>query len=436
MLPSCKRSLDEVTQSCFISYALCRDTQEFLWEDLIRGDRLCQSDIAFQIQNTVLVYEHDPVFWHDDNRDDATKTLKLLHDPNVIVVRGRIGASKLQHPEFDTRLIQLILPEKTKHIDTLHAFIRAIQPHFPNISFRIPTKNMQKKLVSFAKDMFKIIHPNYDSKVLERKQLFQSENLNNKPEDFVRVPMSTLRQNIFLLKDTLQITGSKLAQCATLLTKNSDTLREKARILKDEFKITTSKLAQCASLLSYNPDTLREKARILKDEFEITGSKLTKSASLLSRNPDTLRENARILKDEFKITTSKLAPLLSYNPDTLREKARIYTTQLNITIHQLAKCPSLLTCNPTQVIHTKLWYDTINVDWRTDLSILQYSLDRIKTNFTFFTRTCKIPLEKIRKRRLCRFKVKPNHLNRAKCVEFSNLTHAQKIQILDALSKA
>jgi hypothetical protein len=375
MLPSCKRSLDEVTQSCFISYALCRDTQEFLWEDLIRGDRLCQSDIAFQIQNTVLVYEHDPVFWHDDNRDDATKTLKLLHDPNVIVVRGRIGASKLQHPEFDTRLIQLILPEKTKHIDTLHAFIRAIQPHFPNISFRIPTKNMQKKLVSFAKDMFKIIHPNYDSKVLERKQLFQSENLNNKPEDFVRVPMSTLRQNIFLLKDTLQITGSKLAQCATLLTKNSDTLREKARILKDEFKITTSKLAQCASLLSYNPDTLRE-------------------------------------------------------------KARIYTTQLNITIHQLAKCPSLLTCNPTQVIHTKLWYDTINVDWRTDLSILQYSLDRIKTNFTFFTRTCKIPLEKIRKRRLCRFNVKPNHLNRAKCVEFSNLTHAQKIQILDALSKA
>jgi hypothetical protein len=375
MLPSCKRSLDEVTQSCFISYALCRDTQEFLWEDLIRGDRLCQSDIAFQIQNTVLVYEHDPVFWHDDNRDDATKTLKLLHDPNVIVVRGRIGASKLQHPEFDTRLIQLILPEKTKHIDTLHAFIRAIQPHFPNNSFRIPTKNMQKKLVSFAKDMFKIIHPNYDSKVLERKQLFQSENLNNKPEDFVRVPMSTLRQNIFLLKDTLQITGSKLAQCATLLTKNSDTLREKARILKDEFKITTSKLAQCASLLSYNPDTLRE-------------------------------------------------------------KARIYTTQLNITIHQLAKCPSLLTCNPTQVIHTKLWYDTINVDWRTDLSILQYSLDRIKTNFTFFTRTCKIPLEKIRKRRLCRFNVKPNHLNRAKCVEFSNLTHAQKIQILDALSKA
>ena len=38
MLPSCQRSLEEVTQSLFISYALNRHEQAHFLEDLRRGD--------------------------------------------------------------------------------------------------------------------------------------------------------------------------------------------------------------------------------------------------------------------------------------------------------------------------------------------------------------------------------------------------------------
>ena len=53
---------------------------ETFFDDLMCSDLLYHSDIAYRIRDITLVYEHDPGFWHreDRHKNDIAKTKKLL----------------------------------------------------------------------------------------------------------------------------------------------------------------------------------------------------------------------------------------------------------------------------------------------------------------------------------------------------------------------
>ena len=75
MLPSSQRSLDEVIQCAYLSYSFGRLNHDSFFKDMIRGDMCDKSDIAYKLNDMILVYEHDPAYYHPDNRDDCKKTL-------------------------------------------------------------------------------------------------------------------------------------------------------------------------------------------------------------------------------------------------------------------------------------------------------------------------------------------------------------------------
>jgi hypothetical protein len=402
MLPSCQRSLHEVTQCAYISWVLERRDKFF--DDLLFGDTLYKSDIAYFIGNTILVYEHDPEYWHPEERDDITKTMRLLnHSSNVFVVRGRIGASRLRidHP----RLVQLMLPKSSTHIDLLKAFNDAVRDILPDVIMQLPDKTTEKQLLAFAKEQYKILHPDYETKILERNELFRRCELPQiTGEYFVGSPVSTLEANIHVLKTEFGLKPDKIAQCASLLGRDPDTLRTNFNVLRTEFGLKPDKIAQCASLLGSNPDTLRTNFNVLKTEFGLKPDKIAQCASLLGRDPDTLRTNFNVLKTEFGLKPDKIATcasLLTSNPDTLRMKA--------------------------------LWFNQRSMDFKNDPSMLGQDMDHIKENFEFFTHICKISPKSIGKRRICRFKLKQSHIDRSKCPMFMSSNDKEKLRIIKSL---
>jgi len=402
MLPSSQRSLDETIQCVFISYSLGRDNEENLFEDMIRGDTYDKSDIAYSLKDGIIIYEHDPGYWHPVERDDSAKTDKLLKYPNTLIIRGRIGASKLEIEH--QRLEQLILPEKSTHYETLLEFINAVQKHLPDIQFRLPDVRTQKQLKVFAQEMFKIIHPDYETKVLERQKFLNTHNLDMNPAHLVSMPVSTLEATIRILKVELGLSKSNIATCASLLGSDPDTLKKNANILKVELGLSKSKIATCASLLGRNPDTLKKNANILQVELGLSKSKIATCASLLGRDPDTLKKNANILQVELGLSTSKIA-----------------------------QCASLLTCNPDTLRQKASWFRQKNMDYISDPSMLTNDLDRMKVNLDFFTRKCGIPFKSIGKRRITRFKVRQSHKSMVKNLSFMSLSPAEKIRILSTI---
>ena len=347
MVPSSQRSLDETVQCVFISYSLGRDNKENLFEDMIRGDTYHKSDIAYSLNNGIIIYEHDPLYYHPVERNDSAKTETLLKYPDTLIVRGRIGASKLEIE--DKRLEQLILPEKSTHYETLLEFIKAVQKHIPDIQFRLPDVRTQKQLKVFAQEMFKIIHPNYETKVLERQKFVNTHNLDMNPAHLVSIPVSTLEATIHILKVELGLSKSRIATCASLLGRDPDTLKKNANILQVELGLSKSKIATCASLLGNDPDTLKKNADILQVEFGLSKSKIAQCATLLTRDPDTLKKNANILKVELGLSKSKIATcasLLTCNPDTLKKNANILQVELGLSKSKIAQCASLLGGDP------------------------------------------------------------------------------------------
>ena len=434
MLPSSQRSLDETVQCVFISYALGRHNKENLFEDMIRGDTYDKSDIAYSLKDGIIIYEHDPLYFHPVERNDSAKTEKLLKYPNILIVRGRIGASKLEIEH--QRLEQLILPEKSTHYETLLEFIKAVQKHFPDIQFRLPDVGTQKQLKVFAQEMFKIIHPNYETKVLQRQKFVNTHNLDMNPADLVSMPVSTLEATIHILKVELGLSKSKIAQCASLLGRDPDTLKKNANILQVGLGLSNSKIAQCASLLNRDPDTLKKNATILKDELGLSKSKIAQCASLLGRDPDTLKKHATILKDELGLSKSKIATyatLFNRDPDTLKKNANILKDELGLSKSKIAQCASLLNRDPDTLRRNASWFRQKKMEYISDPSMLNCDLDRVKVNWDFFTRKCGIPFKFIGKRRMTRFKVRQSHKSAVKNLSFMSSSPAEKIRILSMI---
>eukprot|EP00966_Prymnesium_polylepis_P131376 3038824-Prymnesium_polylepis.1 len=94
--PSCMRSKEEVKVVAYKADALCMLSA--LRDILLRGDAMHSSDSLFKLGGQLVVYEHDPGYWHGEWRidGDLKKTNLLLQsDANLLVVRGRIDAPRL-----------------------------------------------------------------------------------------------------------------------------------------------------------------------------------------------------------------------------------------------------------------------------------------------------------------------------------------------------
>ena len=462
MLPSGQRSLHEVTQSAFISYALNRQGQTCFFEDLIRGDKY-KSDIAYKFDQFVLVYEHDPLYWHPEDRDDCKKTQQLLAYPDVIVVRARIGASKLQmeHPRF----IQLILPKSSKYCDTLKAFLYAVHERIPAFTFRFPDEENQKALISFAAEMYTIIHPSFDAKFSERAKLLADNDLKIPAEKLVRIPITTIRDSLSVL-EKLGVSKEKIAKIPTLLTLDLKTLERKAAFLKDKLGLSKEKIAKSPHLLGSAPETLERKAAFLNGELDISKEKIAKSPNLLGSDPETLKRNAAFLKNKLGISKEKIATfpnllgsdpktlkrkaaflkdvldiskekiakspiLLTSNPKSLKRKAAFLKDEMGMKKENIAKSPNLLTSNPETLKRKVSWYDDKCIEWRNDTSLLTLNMDRIQESFEFLTQKCQIPQKLIGKKRLTRFKVLNRHRDQTNFTEFLSLGPIDKIKILD-----
>ena len=400
-LPSSQRSLEEVIQCAFIARALGRPAESFL-EDLRLGDAYHKSDIAFRIGDIVLVYEHDPGYWHPAERDDQGKTQKLLDIPNTLVVRGRIGASKMpmEHPRF----IQLLLPERAKYREVLHAFLHHVAAYLPNHPMH--PVDAEKEIITFAKEIFTRIHPDYETKVRERTELLQEYGLDGivNAKSLVGMPLATLSKTICVLKEELRLSSSNIATNAYLLSKI-----QKLYAMQDFSRRWGSRLRRLLQTPVYSV-RIQKLCNAMQDFSRRWGSRLPRLlhtplysggvqntcnamqafsgdgalvfqdcytyAFLLGRDPDTLQRNARLLK-EMGLSSSKIAtcallgkiqtlcnamqdfsrrwgsrlprlqlvPLLGRDPETLQRNARLLK-EMGLSSSKIATYANLLCMNP------------------------------------------------------------------------------------------
>ena len=459
-LPSSQRSLEEVTQCAFIARALGRPAESFL-EDLRLGDTYHKSDIAFRIGDIVLVYEHDPVYWHPAERDDQGKTQKLLDIPNTLVVRGRIGASKMpmEHPRF----IQLLLPERSKYREVLHAFLHHVAAHLPNHPMH--PVDADKEIITFAKEIFTRIHPDYETKVRERTELLQEHRMDGivDARSLVGMPLATLSKTICVLKEELRLSSSKIATYARLLCRDPETLQHNAKLLK-EMGLSSSKIAQCARLLCRDPETLQHNAKLLKEmglssskiatyatllwrdpdtlqhnakllkEMGLSSSKIAQCANLLNMKPDTLQHNAKLLK-EMGLSSSKIATtatLLGRDPDTLQHNAKLLK-EMGLSSSKIATNATLLTRDPQTLERNARWFEAHDMEWRTDVLLLAQSTKRIESALKFLTEECAIPRKHLSTRTITRFKYEDQ--KKINWASFSSLSPSEKCSIIRKLRR-
>ena len=352
--PSSQRSLEEVIQSAYISHALGIP----LYDALRCGDRWFQSDVAFELPDgRVLIYEHDPVYWHDDERveKDCKKTQKLLQYDNTLVVRARIGASKL--PMMHPRLVQLVVPKNVKPETLVYEFARVVCDRLPEphrSTFRAVEKVKRKDIETYATTVFRDIHPDYDVKLRERQELLDQYGLQKvDASTIVRMPLSTLRDTVETIR-AIGITTKTIATEPTLLMRGPEMLRANGIILRNELGITTEKIASNPRLIMWDPETLRANGIILMEEFGIKAKRIASFPQLLTRAPETLRSNGIILREEFGITPKAMA-----------------------------SCPQLLTRAPESLRSKASWLREKGFDWKCDPALLTSNLSRMQASLAF-----------------------------------------------------
>ena len=97
------------------------------------GDRLEKVDLVVDL-GAKLAIEWDPEYYHPEARIDAdvNKTMRILKkDPEVYVVRIRVGAPRLEELELNDRCIVIYVPINTTPIKAMHEFVNAVLPILP-----------------------------------------------------------------------------------------------------------------------------------------------------------------------------------------------------------------------------------------------------------------------------------------------------------------
>jgi hypothetical protein len=334
VLPSSQRSLEEVIRSTYISKAF--GLLDRFKESLLLADHCDKSDFALQLTNTfTLLFDYDPVKWHDEDRieQDVHKTEKMLKRGSL-VVRERVGVEAL--PIKHDKLIQIVVLKNAKPHELMYEFAQRVGPHVPE-----PYKTMladitpenykhDRELTEFGRMVFKEIHPDYDTKVRERNELFQRLSLELDGADFTKIPLSTLESR-FNACIELKLTPKQIASNPKMLMFKPDTLDSTFQWLRTTLKWTPEKIATCPLLLTYKSDTLDSSAQWL-DSNDIEWRD----------NPDFLRRQTRMketlafMVDECKIERSFI------------KKSHMRDFK---TIHKTRKTPQFMTLTSREKIH-------------------------------------------------------------------------------------
>jgi len=382
LLPSSQRSLDEVCQTAYISDVLGIG----IYDAMKKGDQWIRSDAAFDLaDDLVLIYEHDPLYWHTDEMRDCEKTKKLLNYENTLVVRARIGATEL--PIQHERLIQLVVPEKIKHEDLMYEFAQAVHSRVPEpyrTRLRNVEKTKKKDVEAYASRVFAHIHPDYETKLRERQTFLDEHGLDLKASGFVGLPLQTMKDTLECLF-SFGLTKAKIASHPNLLSYNSESLRDNFSVLENEFGFTKAKIASNPSLLWCKPNTLRDKFSFLENELGLTKAKIASNPTLLTMKPNTLRDKFSFLENELGLTKAKIASnptLVTMKPETLRNKFSFLENDLGLTKAKIGTQPPLL-WNET-LRETGVWLRHRGFDWSKNPALLLSSLPRMQASFDFF----------------------------------------------------
>ena len=128
-----QRSTQEMIFEAILLQTANRLTLNTLAKCMYDGDRLGKVDTVVDL-GAKLAIEWDPEYRHPEARIDADvkKTMRILEkDPEVYVVRIRVGAPRLKELESNDRCIVIYVPINTTPVKAMHAFVNAVLPILP-----------------------------------------------------------------------------------------------------------------------------------------------------------------------------------------------------------------------------------------------------------------------------------------------------------------
>eukprot|EP00966_Prymnesium_polylepis_P100806 2334742-Prymnesium_polylepis.4 len=352
--PSSQRSLEEVVATAYLADAL--HTLPSLRDHLLCGDATHRSDAVFDLGGQVIVYEHDPGFWHPTDRleGDMNKTRLLLDgDERLVVVRARVKAPPL--PLEDPRCV-LVHVKSSKPGIVLAAVAPALAPYVPepfSSRLRQAHSGVRKIAEMAAMDLYKEICPDYEKKVEERHTFLDENGLQAvDASQLVRMPLDTLRHTTTYLMNELGVNKEKIAAWPSLLSRSVEAnLKPTAAYLMDELGMKKEKIATWPQVLCLSVEAnLKPTAAYLMDEVGIKKEKIAAWPSLLGLSVDSnLKPTAAYLMNELGIKKEKIATypsLLGKSVEAnLKPTAAYLMNELGMKKEKIAVNPSLLWCS-------------------------------------------------------------------------------------------
>ena len=350
--PSCQRSLEEVKMTAYLCDAL--HELPLLRDVLLRGDAMIKTDAVFDLGGTLVAFEHDPGFWHDEANveRDMDKTRKLLEAyPGLIVLRLRVDAPRLpiNHPRC------VVVHVEQGSLGAMLATVAvSMAPFAPEpYASRLRQAHAGKRRVAelASVDLFAEMCPGYEARLAERTAFLRERELDGVgAEILVTLPMETLSASATYLLDELGVKKAKLATYPNLLQYCVEAnLKPTASYLLNELGVKKAKLATYPNLLGYSVETnLKSTAAYLLDELGVKKAALASSPRLLACSVETnLKPTAAYLLDELGVKKAALAScpnLLSFSVETnLKPTAAYLLDELGVKKAKLASSPALLT---------------------------------------------------------------------------------------------
>ena len=196
-LPSCQRSLEEVTQSAYLACAL--GLLPSLRLAMLRGDELAKSDCVFDLGETKLVYEHDQGYYHGDVARDLKKTKKLLAgSQDILLVRLRIDAPVVDFPNHPNLVVVGCSKSLTpgQRLVLLAGALRGRLP--PAFDARLQNAGPERRKVAEGRavEIWADIYAPFKERVKRRHSLLVALGLQDTsldPRDLVSIPLATIR---------------------------------------------------------------------------------------------------------------------------------------------------------------------------------------------------------------------------------------------------
>ena len=345
------RSKEEVVQSAYIADAM--HMLPFLKDALLLGDDTCHADCVFYLGPILLAYEHDPGFWHGEERleRDLRKTEKLLASSDkCVVLRCRIDAPRL---EVDHPRCVVVETKSTSFGKRLVEIAAKLAEHLPEpfaSRLRSAHGGQRKAAELHAEALYKEICPDYETKVKERADFLADAGLSAiDAEKLVGIPMSVMHNSVAYLTGELGMAKAKIAAFPQLLACSVEAnLKPTVAYLKDELGMAKAKIAAFPQLLGCSVEAnLKHTVSYLTGELGMAKAKIAAKPQLLGYSVEAnIKPTVAYLTGELGMAKAKIAAwpqLLGYSVEAnLKPTVAYLKDELGMAKAKIAAWPQLL----------------------------------------------------------------------------------------------